>query len=79
MMRWVVYKNLAWQLFFFTITAVHGSLKSLKEQGKREPANSPNTSLRASVTWYFMITKVIKITSTNLKLSISGVGIPSNF
>ena len=40
--------------FFF----LHGSLKSSREQGEREPANSPITSLRASVIWYFMITKV---------------------
>ena len=35
---------------FFTITAVHGLLKLSREQRQREPANSRNTSLRASVT-----------------------------
>ena len=36
-------------LFFFTIAAVHGSLKLSREQGKRELSNSANTSLRASM------------------------------
>ena len=36
-------------VFFFTITAVHGSLKSSREQGDREPANSPIPSLRTNV------------------------------
>ena len=36
-------------VLFFTITAVHGSLKSSREQGKREPPNLPITSLRTIV------------------------------
>ena len=39
---------------YFTITAVHGSLKTSREQGEREPANihrskSPKTPFRASL------------------------------
>ena len=45
-------------VLFFTITAVHGSLKSSREQGEREPPNLPITSLRASGI-YFMIAKVM--------------------
>ena len=39
-------------VFFLTITAVYGSLRSSRKQGKREPANSPNTSLSTNVIWY---------------------------
>ena len=34
---------------FFTITAVHGSLKSSEKQKERESANLPITSLHPSV------------------------------
>ena len=33
-------QKLGVSVLFFTITTVHGSLKSSREQGKREPANS---------------------------------------
>ena len=46
-------------VLFFTITAVHGSLKSAQEQREREFANSLNTLLGASVMRYFMIVKVM--------------------
>ena len=36
----------------FTITVVHGSLKSSREHREREPANLPITSLRASVIFH---------------------------
>ena len=35
--------------FFFTISDVHGSLKSSREQVESELANSPNISLRDNV------------------------------
>ena len=61
LMGWVADKNLAYQFFFFfffTIIAIHGSLKPSREQGERKLANSQNTSLRASVIWYFIFAKV---------------------
>ena len=36
-------------VFFFYNNMVHGSLKSSREQGEREPPNLPITSLCASV------------------------------
>ena len=43
-------QKLGKSVLFFTITAVHGSLISSREQGEREPTNSRNTSLHATVT-----------------------------
>ena len=43
-------QKLGVSVFSFTIIVVHGSLKSSREQVKREPTNSQNTSLRARVT-----------------------------